>query len=241
MQESYDPRELLGVSSSASADDIRKAFRRKAKLAHPDVSQDPDAEEQFKRLTAARDLLLERISNPTAPTPPDLHRPAKTVSERERDLALKEFRRRREADERRRDRRRRAAREQAERVAERTHAEQERLAHEQAERREQEERERREQAQRAEQERLERLRREEAERRERALRERKRTQRQVSAPTQHRQTKPPETQLRCAWKGCSEFRNLAEPVRTALGSRRFCATHRVAYIEFNAKKSVRRN
>lgn len=53
-----DPYSELGVSRSASADEIRKAFRKLAKQLHPD--QNPDdkaAEERFKRVSAAFDIL----------------------------------------------------------------------------------------------------------------------------------------------------------------------------------------
>ena len=53
-----DPYQELGVSRSASADEIRKSFRKLAKQLHPD--QNPDdkaAEERFKRVSAAFDLL----------------------------------------------------------------------------------------------------------------------------------------------------------------------------------------
>jgi DnaJ-class molecular chaperone len=53
-----DPYLELGVSRSASADEVRKAFRKLAKQLHPD--QNPDdkaAEERFKRVSAAFDLL----------------------------------------------------------------------------------------------------------------------------------------------------------------------------------------
>lgn len=106
MRDSYDPCELLGISRAATEDEIRKAFRRKAKQVHPDVSGAPDAAEQFTRLKAAHDLLIERLSDPLAPTPEDLYRPAKTVSEEEQELILQVHRRRREAEQRRRARRR---------------------------------------------------------------------------------------------------------------------------------------
>jgi DnaJ-class molecular chaperone len=48
----------LGVDRSASADDVRKAFRKLAKKLHPDQNpNDKPAEERFKRLSAAFDIL----------------------------------------------------------------------------------------------------------------------------------------------------------------------------------------
>lgn len=53
-----DPYKELGVSRSASADEIRKAFRKLAKELHPDRNPgDKKAEERFKRVSAAFDLL----------------------------------------------------------------------------------------------------------------------------------------------------------------------------------------
>ena len=53
-----DPYQELGVSRSASAEDIRKAFRKLAKKHHPDVNPgDKAAEEKFKRVSGAFDLL----------------------------------------------------------------------------------------------------------------------------------------------------------------------------------------
>ncbi len=53
-----DPYKELGVSRSASADDIRKAFRKLAKQHHPDANPgDKASEEKFKQLSAAFDLL----------------------------------------------------------------------------------------------------------------------------------------------------------------------------------------
>lgn len=53
-----DPYTELGVSRSASADEIRKSFRKLAKELHPDRNPgDARAEERFKRVSAAFDLL----------------------------------------------------------------------------------------------------------------------------------------------------------------------------------------
>jgi len=53
-----DPYLELGVSRSASADEIRKAFRKLAKQHHPDTNPDNKAaEEKFKRVSAAFDII----------------------------------------------------------------------------------------------------------------------------------------------------------------------------------------
>jgi curved DNA-binding protein len=52
--------EILGVSRSASADDIKKAYRRLAKKYHPDVNPgNKPAEEKFKEVTAAFEVLSD--------------------------------------------------------------------------------------------------------------------------------------------------------------------------------------
>lgn len=51
--------ELLGVSKTATLEEIHKAFRQKAKNQHPDVNQEPSAEESFKKLTTAYDTLRD--------------------------------------------------------------------------------------------------------------------------------------------------------------------------------------
>jgi len=53
-----DPYLELGVPRTASADELRRAFRKLAKQYHPDANQgNKDAEEKFKRVSAAFDLL----------------------------------------------------------------------------------------------------------------------------------------------------------------------------------------
>jgi DnaJ-class molecular chaperone len=53
-----DPYRELGVARGASADEIRKAFRKLAKKHHPDANQgDAASEEKFKRVSSAFDLL----------------------------------------------------------------------------------------------------------------------------------------------------------------------------------------
>ncbi len=51
---------ILGVKKSASADDIRKAFRKLARKYHPDVNPgDKSAEEKFKAISEANDVLSD--------------------------------------------------------------------------------------------------------------------------------------------------------------------------------------
>jgi len=55
-----DPYELLGVSRQASADDVRRAYRRLVRKHHPDANpDDPGAEERFKELYQAYEVLSD--------------------------------------------------------------------------------------------------------------------------------------------------------------------------------------
>jgi DnaJ-class molecular chaperone len=55
-----DPYETLGVKKDASQDAIQKAYRRLAKKLHPDLNPgNKQAEEQFKAVSAAYDLLSD--------------------------------------------------------------------------------------------------------------------------------------------------------------------------------------
>lgn len=59
MTPSTDYYEVLGVSRDASAEDIKKAFRRRARETHPDVSDSDGAEESFKRINEAYEILSD--------------------------------------------------------------------------------------------------------------------------------------------------------------------------------------
>lgn len=52
---------ILGVSSTSSEDEIKTAYRKMARKFHPDVSDDPKAEEKFRDITEA----YETLSDPT--------------------------------------------------------------------------------------------------------------------------------------------------------------------------------
>jgi len=55
---STDYYEILGLKSDSSIDEIKKAYRRKARLCHPDINPAPDAKDQFISITEAYEFLI---------------------------------------------------------------------------------------------------------------------------------------------------------------------------------------
>ena len=59
MAAGQDFYETLGVPRTASQDDIQRAYRRLARQYHPDVNHDPGAEDRFKDVSEAYDVLSD--------------------------------------------------------------------------------------------------------------------------------------------------------------------------------------
>ena len=58
-KEKRDYYEVLGVSKTASDDEIKRSFRKLAKQYHPDVNKEPGAEEKFKEIGEAYAILSD--------------------------------------------------------------------------------------------------------------------------------------------------------------------------------------
>lgn len=59
MADTRDFYDILGVSRSATADEIQKAYRKLARKFHPDLNKDPEAESRFKDLSEAYEVLSD--------------------------------------------------------------------------------------------------------------------------------------------------------------------------------------
>lgn len=59
MADKRDFYEVLGLGKNASADEIKKAYRNLARKYHPDVNKEPDAEQKFKEVKEAYDVLSD--------------------------------------------------------------------------------------------------------------------------------------------------------------------------------------
>lgn len=58
-----DPFEVLGLPSSASRDDVKRAFRQLALRCHPDVDGSPQAAARFSEVKTAADAILKGVSD----------------------------------------------------------------------------------------------------------------------------------------------------------------------------------
>ncbi len=59
MSEKRDYYEVLGLSKGASEEEIKKAYRKMAKKYHPDINKEPGAEEKFKEINEAYEVLSD--------------------------------------------------------------------------------------------------------------------------------------------------------------------------------------
>ena len=56
VHELSDHYQTLGGSREASADEIKKAYRKLARELHPDVNPDPAVQDKFKEITSAYEV-----------------------------------------------------------------------------------------------------------------------------------------------------------------------------------------
>ena len=54
-----DYYKILGVAKNASKDDIQRAYKKLARKHHPDVNKAPDAEDRFKEINEAKEVLKD--------------------------------------------------------------------------------------------------------------------------------------------------------------------------------------
>ena len=72
MADFYD---LLGVSRDVDPDSLKRAYRRMARQYHPDINKDPGAEDRFKEIGRAYEVLSDPQTRAcllyTSPSPRD--------------------------------------------------------------------------------------------------------------------------------------------------------------------------
>ncbi len=59
MAEKRDYYEVLGVARTATADEVKRAYRTLARQYHPDINADSGAEERFKEINEAHEVLSD--------------------------------------------------------------------------------------------------------------------------------------------------------------------------------------
>ena len=55
-----DYYKILGISRGATQDEIKKAYKKMALKFHPDKNKDPGAEDKFKEIAEAYEVLSDR-------------------------------------------------------------------------------------------------------------------------------------------------------------------------------------
>ncbi|MBC7473157.1 MAG: DnaJ domain-containing protein, partial [Candidatus Sericytochromatia bacterium] len=55
-----DYYEVLGVSKNAGDNDLKSAYRNMAKKHHPDINKTPEAEQTFKEISEAYEVLSDQ-------------------------------------------------------------------------------------------------------------------------------------------------------------------------------------
>jgi molecular chaperone DnaJ len=60
-----DYYEVLGISKSATADEVRAAYRKLARKFHPDVNKAPEAQQKFTEMQHAYDVLSDEQKRKT--------------------------------------------------------------------------------------------------------------------------------------------------------------------------------
>jgi curved DNA-binding protein CbpA len=58
-----DYYEILGLTSGSSIDDVKRAYRKKARLYHPDINHSPEAKDHFINATEAYEFLIANFEN----------------------------------------------------------------------------------------------------------------------------------------------------------------------------------